>query len=58
MTLRKIAMNATAGSLDEAERARILQAAERCNLRILYISNGVAAFLDTEPTTLESASRN
>jgi len=30
-TLRQITMNATAGSLDEAERALILQAVERCN---------------------------
>jgi len=50
-------MNATAGSLDEAERACILEVAGRCNWRI-RVSNGVAALLDIEPTTLESASKN
>jgi formate hydrogenlyase transcriptional activator len=52
-TLRPIAMKATAGSLDEAERAIILQAVEQCNWRIRG-SNGAAALLDIKPTTLES----
>jgi formate hydrogenlyase transcriptional activator len=52
-TLRPIAVNATAGSLDEAERAIILQAVEQCNWRIRG-SNGAAALLDIKPTTLES----
>jgi formate hydrogenlyase transcriptional activator len=53
MTLRPIALKATAGSLDEAERAIILQAVEQCNWRIRG-SNGAAALLDIKPTTLES----
>jgi formate hydrogenlyase transcriptional activator len=52
-TLRPIAVTATAGSLDEAERAIILQALEQCNWRIRG-SNGAAALLDVKPTTLES----
>jgi formate hydrogenlyase transcriptional activator len=52
-TLRPIAIKATAGSLDEAERAIILQAVEQCNWRIRG-SNGAAALLDIKPTTLES----
>jgi formate hydrogenlyase transcriptional activator len=52
-TLRPIAVKATAGSLDEAERAIILQAVEQCNWRIRG-SNGAAALLDIKPTTLES----
>ena len=52
-TLRPIAVKATAGSLDEAERAIILQALEQCNWRIRG-SNGAAALLDIKPTTLES----
>jgi formate hydrogenlyase transcriptional activator len=52
-TLRPIALKATAGSLDEAERAIILQAVEQCNWRIRG-SNGAAALLDIKPTTLES----
>jgi formate hydrogenlyase transcriptional activator len=52
-TLRPIAVKATAGSLDEAERAIILQAVEQCNWRIRG-SNGAAALLDVKPTTLES----
>jgi formate hydrogenlyase transcriptional activator len=51
--LRPIAVTATAGSLDEAERAIILQAAEQCNWRIRG-ANGAAALLDIKPTTLES----
>jgi formate hydrogenlyase transcriptional activator len=51
--LRPVAVKATAGSLDEAERAIILQAAEQCNWRIRG-SNGAAALLDIKPTTLES----
>jgi formate hydrogenlyase transcriptional activator len=51
--LRPIAVNATAGSLDEAERAIILQAVEQCKWRIRG-SNGAAALLDIKPTTLES----
>jgi formate hydrogenlyase transcriptional activator len=52
-TLRPIALAATAGSLDEAERTIILQAVEQCNWRIRG-SNGAAALLDIKPTTLES----
>jgi formate hydrogenlyase transcriptional activator len=52
-TLRPIAVKATAGSLDEAERSIILQAVEQCNWRIRG-SNGAAALLDIKPTTLES----
>ena len=52
-SLRPIAVQATAGSLDEAERAIILQAVEQCNWRIRG-SNGAAALLDIKPTTLES----
>jgi formate hydrogenlyase transcriptional activator len=52
-TLRPVAVTATAGSLDEAERAIILQAVEQCNWRIRG-SNGAAALLDIKPTTLES----
>jgi transcriptional regulator with GAF, ATPase, and Fis domain len=52
-TLRPIAVNASAGSLDEAERAIILQAVEQCNWRIRG-SCGAAALLDIKPTTLES----
>jgi formate hydrogenlyase transcriptional activator len=52
-TLRPIAVRATAGSLDEAERAIILQAVEQCHWRIRG-SNGAAALLDIKPTTLES----
>jgi formate hydrogenlyase transcriptional activator len=51
--LRPIAVRATAGSLDEAERAIILQAVEQCHWRIRE-SNGAAALLDIKPTTLES----
>jgi formate hydrogenlyase transcriptional activator len=52
-TLRPIAVKAAAGSLDEAERAIILQAVEQCNWRIRG-ANGAAALLDIKPTTLES----
>jgi formate hydrogenlyase transcriptional activator len=52
-TLGPIAVKATAGSLDEAERAIILQAVEQCNWRIRG-ANGAAALLDIKPTTLES----
>jgi formate hydrogenlyase transcriptional activator len=52
-TLRPIAVVASAGSLDEAERAIILQALDQCNWRIRG-SNGAAALLDIKPTTLES----
>jgi formate hydrogenlyase transcriptional activator len=52
-TLRPIAVKATAGSLDEAERTIILQAVEQCNWRIRGTS-GAAALLDIKPTTLES----
>jgi formate hydrogenlyase transcriptional activator len=52
-TLRPSAVKLTAGSLDEAERAIILQAVEQCNWRIRG-SNGAAALLDIKPTTLES----
>jgi formate hydrogenlyase transcriptional activator len=52
-TLRPIAVKASAGSLEEAEHAIILQALEQCNWRIRG-SNGAAALLDIKPTTLES----
>jgi hypothetical protein len=52
-TLLPIAVTATAGSLEKAERAIILQAAEQCNWRIRG-PNGAAALLDIKPTTLES----
>jgi formate hydrogenlyase transcriptional activator len=52
-SLRPSAAKLTAGSLDEAERAIILQALEQCNWRIRG-SNGAAALLDIKPTTLES----
>jgi formate hydrogenlyase transcriptional activator len=52
-SLRPVALALTAGSLDEAERAIILQAVEQCNWRIRG-SNGAAALLDIKPTTLES----
>jgi formate hydrogenlyase transcriptional activator len=52
-TLRPIAVRAMAGSLDEAERAIILQAVEQCNWRIRG-ATGAAALLDIKPTTLES----
>ena len=52
-SLRPVALKATAGSLDEAERTIILQAVEQCNWRIRG-SNGAAALLDIKPTTLES----
>jgi formate hydrogenlyase transcriptional activator len=52
-TPRPSAIKLTAGSLDEAERAIILQAVEQCNWRIRG-SNGAAALLDIKPTTLES----
>jgi formate hydrogenlyase transcriptional activator len=51
--LRPIAMNAAADSLDEAERALILQLVKRCNWRICE-SNGAVALLDFKPTTIES----
>jgi formate hydrogenlyase transcriptional activator len=52
-SLRPVALRATAGSLDEAERVIILQAVEQCNWRIRG-ANGAAALLDIKPTTLES----
>jgi formate hydrogenlyase transcriptional activator len=52
-TLRPIAVKATAGSLEEAERTIISQAVEQCGWRIRG-SNGAAALLDIKPTTLES----
>jgi formate hydrogenlyase transcriptional activator len=52
-TPRPNAIKLTAGSLDEAERAIILQAVEQCDWRIRG-SKGAAALLDIKPTTLES----
>jgi len=52
-TLRSHATKLTASSLDEAERAIIVQAVEQCNWRIRG-ANGAAALLDIKPTTLES----
>jgi formate hydrogenlyase transcriptional activator len=51
--LRPVAVNAMAGSLDEAEVTIIRQAVERCNWRIRG-TNGAAALLNMKPTTLES----
>jgi formate hydrogenlyase transcriptional activator len=51
--LRPLAVNATAGSLDEAEVTIIRQAVEQCNWRIRG-TNGAAALLNMKPTTLES----
>jgi transcriptional regulator with GAF, ATPase, and Fis domain len=50
---RPLPVRAMAGSLDEAERAIILQALEQCNWRIRG-TNGAAALLDIKPTTLEA----
>ncbi len=55
--LRPVSLAVTAGSLDEAERAIILQALEQCNWRIRG-SNGAATVLDIKPTTLNPASRS
>lgn len=52
-TLRPSAVDLMAGSLDEAERAIILQAVEQCNWRIRGL-NGAATLLGIKPTTLES----
>lgn len=52
-TLQPLLVKAMAGSLDEAERAIILQAVEQCNWRIRG-PHGAAALLDIKPTTLES----
>jgi transcriptional regulator with GAF, ATPase, and Fis domain len=51
--LRPAAVAAMAGSLDEAERAIILQALKQSNWRIRG-ATGAAALLDVKPTTLES----
>jgi formate hydrogenlyase transcriptional activator len=51
--LRPVAVNAMAGSLDEAEVTIIRQAVEQCNWRIRG-ANGAAALLNMKPTTLES----
>jgi transcriptional regulator with GAF, ATPase, and Fis domain len=51
--LRPVAVNAMAGSLDEAEVTIIRQAVEQCNWRIRG-TNGAAALLNMKPTTLES----
>lgn len=45
--------NATLGTLEEAERAHILQTLEQCGWRIRGVS-GAAVFLNIKPTTLES----
>ncbi len=52
-TPRPSTIKLTASSLDEAERAILLQAVEQCNWRIRG-PNGAAALLDIKPTTLES----
>jgi transcriptional regulator with GAF, ATPase, and Fis domain len=51
--LRPVAVNAMAGSINEAEVAIIRQAVEQCNWRIRG-RNGAAALLNMKPTTLES----
>ena len=43
----------TVGTLDEAERAHIVQTLERCGWRIRG-AHGAATLLDIKPTTLES----
>jgi formate hydrogenlyase transcriptional activator len=45
--------SSTAATLEDAERAHILQTLERCNWRIRG-ANGAAVLLDIKPTTLES----
>jgi formate hydrogenlyase transcriptional activator len=55
-TLRPIAVKATAGSLEAAERAIILGAVEQCNWRIRG-AYGAAILLDIKPTTLESRTK-
>src|SRR4051794_33950184 len=52
-SLRPLPVRAMAGSLDEAERAIILQALEQCHWRIRG-TGGAAVLLDIKPTTLES----
>jgi formate hydrogenlyase transcriptional activator len=47
------AVKPTDGTLDEAERAHIVRALERCGWRIRG-ANGAAEQLDVKPTTLES----
>jgi formate hydrogenlyase transcriptional activator len=51
--LQPVAVNATAGSLGEAEIKIIRQAVEQCNWRIRG-KNGAAVLLNMKPTTLES----
>jgi transcriptional regulator with GAF, ATPase, and Fis domain len=51
--LQAQAVNSTDGTLEEAERAHIVRALERCNWRIRG-SRGAADQLDIKPTTLES----
>jgi formate hydrogenlyase transcriptional activator len=51
--LRRVALNATSGSLREVERVHILRTVEQCKWRIRG-SNGAAALLDVKPTTLEA----
>jgi formate hydrogenlyase transcriptional activator len=51
--LRPVAVNAMAGSLDDAEVTIIRTAVEQCNWRIRG-ANGAAALLNMKPTTLES----
>jgi DNA-binding NtrC family response regulator len=52
-TLRPQVVNSTAETLEDAERAHILQTLEQCGWRIRG-ANGAATLLDVKPTTLES----
>ena len=50
--LQSQAGKSTNDTLDQAERAHIIQALERCGWRI-RAANGAAEQLDVKPTTLE-----
>jgi transcriptional regulator with GAF, ATPase, and Fis domain len=52
-TLRPQIVNSVAGTLEDAERAHILQTLEQCSWRIRG-ATGAAELLDIKPTTLES----
>jgi transcriptional regulator with GAF, ATPase, and Fis domain len=51
--LQQQVVNLTAGTLEDAERAHILQTLEQCGWRIRG-ANGAATLLNVKPTTLES----
>jgi transcriptional regulator with GAF, ATPase, and Fis domain len=52
-TFQSPAVKSTGGTLEEAERAHIVQTLERCGWRIRG-THGAATLLDIKPTTLES----